>query len=150
MTTISHLTCEYQTNPLGIDVLRPLLSWQLQSNERGTRQTAYQILVASSETDLKSSALLLWDSRKVESDQSIHVPYSGSSLISSQRVYWKVRVWDETGEATESSTAWWEMGLLERTDWKAQWIEAPFYGGPRSEEHTSELQSLRHLVCRLL
>src|SRR5262245_2157870 len=29
-------------------------------------------------------------------------------------------------------------------------IGAPLEGDRRSEEHTSELQSLRHLVCRLL
>ncbi len=131
-TTISHLTCEYRANPLGIDVLQPRLSWQLQSNERGTRQIAYQILAARSEMDLESGLTLLWDSGKVESDQSIHVPYSGPSLASGQRVYWKVRVWDEVGREVESPSAWWEMGLLERTDWQAQWIGAPFAGGPRT------------------
>jgi hypothetical protein len=55
MTTISHLTCEYRTNPLGIDVPRPRLSWQMQSDRRGAHQTAYQILVASSETGLDGS-----------------------------------------------------------------------------------------------
>ncbi len=68
MTPISHLTCEYRTNPLGIDVLQPRLSWQMQSDRRGARQTAYQILAASSETGLDGSAGLLWDSRKIESD----------------------------------------------------------------------------------
>ena len=130
MTTISHLTCEYRINPLGIDLRQPRLSWQLQSQRRGARQTAYQILVASTEAGLNNS--LLWDSGKIESDQSVHVPYGGSSLASGQRAHWKVRVWDETGTATESSSAWWEMGLLERTDWEAQWIGAPFWGGPRT------------------
>lgn len=130
MTTISHLTCEYRINPLGIDVRQPRLSWQRQSQRRGARQTAYQILVASTEAGLNNS--LLWDSGKIESDQSVHVPYGGSSLASGQRTHWKVRVWDETGTATESSSAWWEMGLLERTDWEAQWIGAPFWGGPRT------------------
>src|SRR5947199_7576228 len=30
------------------------------------------------------------------------------------------------------------------------WLSVPSPGSIRSEEHTSELQSLRHLVCRLL
>lgn len=132
ITTISHLTCEYQTNPLGIDVLRPRLSWQLQSDERGTHQSAYQILAASSEKDLDREVGLLWDSGRIESDQSIHVPYGGSSLTSGQRVYWKVRAWDQAGREVESSSAWWEMGLLEGTDWQAQWIGAPFVDGPRT------------------
>jgi alpha-L-rhamnosidase len=132
MTTISHLTCEYRTNPLGVDVLQPRLSWQMQSDRRGARQTACQIFLASSETSLDGSKGLLWDSGKIESEQSIHVPYGGPSLASGQRVYWKVRVWDENGGEVESSSAWWEMGLLERTDWEAQWIGAPFFGGPRT------------------
>jgi alpha-L-rhamnosidase len=132
MTTISYLTCEYQTNPLGIDVLQPRLSWQMHSDRRGARQTAYRILAASSEEKLQSNTGLLWDSGKVESDQSIHVPYGGPALASGQRVYWKVDVWDEVGEEIESSPAWWEMGLLKRTDWEAQWIGGFFSGGPRT------------------
>ena len=132
MTTISNLTCEYRINPLGIDVLQPRLSWQIQSDQRGTRQTAYQILAAPTEAGLDIGSGLLWDSGKIESDQSIHVPYRGSMLVSGQRVYWKVRVWDEAGKGFESASAWWEIGLLERTDWKAQWIGAPFWGGPRT------------------
>ncbi|MBN2118662.1 MAG: glycoside hydrolase family 78 protein [Anaerolineales bacterium] len=132
MLTISHLTCEYRTNPLGIDVLQPRLSWQMQSDRRGARQTAYQIIAAPSEASLDGSIGILWDGGKIESDQSIHVPYRGPALASSQRVYWKVRVWDESGSKVESSSAWWEMGLLERADWQAQWIGAPFWGGPRT------------------
>ena len=46
----SNLRCEYQTNPQGMDVLQPRLSWVLQPRDpaaRGLRQTAYQIQVAS-------------------------------------------------------------------------------------------------------
>ena len=75
---------------------------------------------------------LLWDSGKIESDLCIHIPYGGPELVSGQRVYWKVRVWDESKREIESSSAWWEMGLLEKTDWKAAWIGAPFFGGPRT------------------
>ena len=132
MTTISHLTCEYQNNPLGIDVLQPRLSWQMQSDRRGARQSAYRIFFAPSETSLDNASDLLWDSGKIDSAQSIHIPYNGPPLISGQRVYWKVRVWDESGQEIESSSAWWEMGLLESDDWKAQWIGAAFYGGPRT------------------
>ncbi|MEO5887828.1 MAG: alpha-L-rhamnosidase, partial [Anaerolineales bacterium] len=128
---VSNLTCEYRINPLGIDVLQPRLSWQLESDQRGTRQTAYRIFAAASETAL-SGGSVLWDSGKVASDQSIHVLYGGPALVSGQRVYWKVSVWDEAGREAESAPAWWEMGLLERTDWQGQWIGAPFSGGPRT------------------
>ncbi|HEX9839066.1 MAG TPA: hypothetical protein VGA72_06960, partial [Anaerolineales bacterium] len=91
---VSNLTCEYRINPLGIDVVQPRLSWQLESSQRGARQTAYRILVAASESAL-SEGSALWDSGKLSSDQSIHVTYSGPGLVSGQRVYWKVLVWDE-------------------------------------------------------
>jgi alpha-L-rhamnosidase len=129
--TVSNSTCEYRINPLGIDVLQPRLSWKLESDRRGTRQAAYRILLAGSEKGL-STDNLMWDSDKVLSDQSIHVSYEGPRLVSGQRVYWKVLVWDEAGNEAESMPAWWEMGLLERTDWQAQWIGASFFGGPRT------------------
>ncbi len=132
MTTIAHLTCEYRTNPLGIDVRQPRLSWQMHSARRGARQTAYRVLVAASEAGLAAPTGLLWDSGAIPSDQSLHVPYGGPALASGQRAYWKVRVWDEAGGEVESASAWWEMGLLEQADWKADWIRAPFSGGPRT------------------
>jgi len=132
MTIISHLTCEYKSNPLGIDVPQPRLSWQMQNGRRGACQSAYQIFVASSETGLNDKSDLLWDSGKIESNQSIHVLYRGGLLRSGQRVHWKVRIWDDTGQATDSPPAWWEMGLLKPDDWKAQWIGAAFSGGPRT------------------
>ena len=89
-TTISNLTCEYQINPLGIDVLQPRLSWQMHSDQRGAHQTAYQIFVASSEASLTSGQGLLWDSGKVKTDQSTQVVYRGPALAAGQRVYWKI------------------------------------------------------------
>jgi len=131
---ITNLRCEYQVNPLGIDVAHPRFNWQMLSDQRGARQTAYQVLVAGSERDLSENRAELWDSGKVESDQSIHVVYNGQPLRSGQRAWWKVRVWDEHGNASaESASAWWEMGLLDRNAWHAQWIGAGLSGGP----HTS-------------
>jgi alpha-L-rhamnosidase len=76
---------------------------------------------------------LIWDSGRVESDQSIHVPYGGPALKSQQRLDWKVRVWDENDEATPySESAWWEMGLLEWEDWSGSWIGSAIVGGART------------------
>jgi len=114
---------------LGIDVLQPRLSWQLQSDQRGAHQTAYRILTALSEKNLDIGRELLWDSGKVETDQSIHVFYNGPTLGSGQRVHWKVLVWNEAGQEIESPSAWWEMGMLEPGDWEGQWVGAAFSGG---------------------
>jgi alpha-L-rhamnosidase len=89
--TLTHLRCEYLTNPLGIDVARPRLSWVIESNRRGERQTAFQVLVASSEELLKKDKGNLWDSRKVESGQSIQLEYAGKPLESRELCYWKVQ-----------------------------------------------------------
>ena len=117
------LRCEYLDNPLGIDTPQPRLSWVLESKQRAERQTAYQILAASSEALLKSDTGDLWDSGKVASDQTLHVVYAGKELASSQRCFWKVRVWDKDGKASAySRPAYWEMGLLAAQDWRGQWI----------------------------
>jgi alpha-L-rhamnosidase len=132
---ITKSICEYLTNPLGIDILQPRLSWQLQSglDQRGARQTAYQIQVASSADLLDKDVGDLWNTGKVASDQSLHVPYLGTTPASRQRVWWRVRVWDEDDRPSEyTAPAWWEMGLLQHQDWSAQWISGPLAGGPRT------------------
>ncbi|MCA9987791.1 MAG: alpha-L-rhamnosidase N-terminal domain-containing protein, partial [Anaerolineales bacterium] len=111
---------------------QPRLSWRLLSEEPGARQTAYQLLAASSPAGLAPAQADLWDSGRVESDQSLHVPYAGPELASRQRVYWRVLVWDETGQCLESEPAWFEMGLLSPADWQADWIGSSFRGGAYS------------------
>lgn len=119
----AQLRCEYLTNPLGIDVLQPRLSWIVESEERGQRQTAYQILVASDRQQLDANHGDLWDSGKVDSSQTAHVVYAGAQLHASMRCWWKVRVWDSQGIASAYTQAsWWEMGLLQPDDWQASWI----------------------------
>ncbi len=76
------LTCEYTTNPMGIEVFSPRLSWKLKSDQRGQEQTAYRILVAASEEQLDNESGDLWDSGKKESTQSINISYTGLPLKS--------------------------------------------------------------------
>jgi alpha-L-rhamnosidase len=118
------LRSEYATNPLGVDVRKPRLSWQLQSSVRGVVQSAYQVRVASSERSLRAGHDLVWDSGRVASTESIHRPYDGPPLQSARRYFWQVRVWDGAGRTSAwSAPAWWETGLLEPADWRASWIE---------------------------
>lgn len=120
---IRNLRCEYMENPLGIDVKEPRLSWTLESDRRGQVQTAYEILVASSDNNLKNDIGDLWASGKVNSDQSVHVIYKGKTLISNMQCFWKVKIWDKDGKPSKwSKPALWSMGLLNIDDWKAQWI----------------------------
>ena len=124
---VENVRCEYLQYPLGVDSVRPRLSWTLAAESRGARQTAYQIVVASSEVGLQVDEGDLWGSGRVESDQSLNIVYAGRDLTSAQRCWWKVRVWDEAGTASDwSKPAFWEMGLLKPGDWQpARWIRAP-------------------------
>lgn len=118
-TAVKELICEYHTNPLGIDIQKPRLSWQILSTEDNVLQTAYEIKVINGDAKGK----VIWNSGKVTSAQSVNVPYEGPALKSMQRVYWQVRVWDNKNKASEwSAPASWEMGILEPESWKASWI----------------------------
>jgi len=118
-----HLRCEYLENPLGIDTAAPHLSWQSDNAERNWRQSAYEVVVASDDANLRAGKADIWDSGKVDSAESVGIAYGGPALESRRRYYWKVRVWDANGQVSESmEAAWWEMGLLRATDWKAKWI----------------------------
>jgi len=120
---LTNLRCEYRANPLGIDVPQPRLSWVMESARRGQRQTAYQVLVASSPDRLAADQGDLWDSGKVTSREQVGILYAGKPLGSGQSCYWKVRAWDQDDQPSAwSEPMWWEMGLLQGGDWKGQWI----------------------------
>ncbi len=119
---VSSLTCEYKTDPVGIDAAKPRLSWKLNAPGRNVLQTAYALRVASA-PDF-SEKTLLWQSGKIMSGESVLQPYTGPALQSARRYYWQVQVWDNQGRTSAwSQPAFWEMGLLNSADWKAQWIE---------------------------
>lgn len=123
---IAELKCEYRTNPLGIDNSEPRLSWKMldaSNNNRGQKQTAYQVLVASSIEKLNNNIGDIWDSKKNESDQSVHTVFAGKELESSAPYFWKVKIWDDRGLASKwSEPAQFSMGLLQPEDWKGAWI----------------------------
>ena len=115
---VGGLRCEHLTDPLGVGAQRPRLSWVVQSDRNGAKQTAYQVVVDG-----------VWDSGRVPSDSGF-VLYDGPPLASRQRCEWRVKVWDGEVESAWSDAAVWEMGLLSPSDWTASWITAirPFVG----------------------
>src|SRR6476660_6151159 len=117
---VSNLLCENLSNPIGLDVAQPRLSWQLVSDKRNVTQTAYEIKVTSGKS-------VVWSSGKINSDSSVHVVYKGSSLQPGTKYSWQVRVWDNTGKTSAwSKPAFWQMALLSSMDWKAKWVEQGF------------------------
>lgn len=120
--TLYDLTCEYRSQPLGIDVPHPRLSWKLRSEKRGETQSGYRIQVAEGGDGFTSP---IWDTGRVASDTSVLVPYEGPALQSRTRYVYRVKVWDGTGvESDWSETAWWETALLSPDEWQASWIGA--------------------------
>ena len=121
--TIENLKVEYLTNPLGIDEKHPRLSWILKGDGRNRSQSAYQILVSTSEQSLVKNSGDIWDSGKVKSNATNQIDFRGLALESSTSYFWKVRVWDESDQPSEwSEPSFWSMGLLNFHDWKGLFI----------------------------
>jgi alpha-L-rhamnosidase len=81
----------------------PHLSWRSDDTGRNWRQIAYEILVASTDQNLRAGKADVWDSGKINSAESVGIAYQGPGLESRKRYYWKVRVWDAAGQVSESA-----------------------------------------------
>ena len=129
MNSPRHLRVEYLGgDALGIGSRRPRLSWWLPAGSRA--QVAYRIEAGD------------WDSGRVESSESVLVPWGGEPLRSRQRVEWRVKVWTDAGESDWSASAWFETGLLDASDWVARLVEP--YEPERAEPGRRPAYVLRH------
>ncbi|NUS10813.1 MAG: alpha-L-rhamnosidase, partial [Streptomyces sp.] len=155
---VEGLTVEHRTNPLGVDATRPRFGWRTASATRGRRQTAYQILVASTPDRLSPARADVWNSGRVASADSVAVPYGGRELRPSTRYHWTVRVWDENGRAVPGTpAAHFETALLSTdgvTGWDgARWIsmsgKAPNTAGAPLLRRQAELTGRRVRAARL-
>lgn len=117
-----NLRAEYKKTPF-LDDRIPRLSWELSSKGYGQYQSAYQLIVSSSLDKLQKDIGDIWDTKKVKQSQTNHIEFGGKQLNSRQQVWWKVRVWGTDGKVGSwSSASSWEMGLLNKGDWKAKWV----------------------------
>jgi len=120
---VVNLKCDYATNPIGIDVLKPRFSWCIESEERGIMQTSYQVIVSNTENELSQNKGNIWNSGKINISTSTGIEYDGPELTSRQRYFWKVRIWTNNNQMSEwSDPGFFEMGLLKSDDWKSNWI----------------------------
>ncbi len=161
----AQLRCEALSAPLGLQEIAPRLSWVVESGERGQKQTAYRVLVASSRALLAQNVGDLWSPALTPGDDTLNIVYRGKALDSYQRCFWKVKVWDKDGrESPWSEPSMWSMGLLHQGDWKAQWIgfdrlherppaEAPFAGAKwiwHAADQPGNVPTCRRLFLRRL
>jgi len=114
---ITGLLTENMTDPIGMEAAHPRFSWQLVTDKRNVTQTAYELRVSA-------GTKAVWNTGKVNSDQSVHVAYAGEPLKSGGNYTWQVRVWDNSGKRSGwSLPAQFRTGFLDGTGWKAKWIE---------------------------
>lgn len=128
--TPTKLRCEYQQNPGQVDVTSPRLSWvnSPKSGKQNIKQTSYELCVSSSKELLEQGKADVW-TVKINDANSLLIPYMGKKLESGKTYYWRVRVWDQDNKESKwSETAHWTMGMLNASDWKCQWIGAPWQG----------------------
>lgn len=117
------LKTEYLKNPIGIDIIHPKLSWNLEGDSK--KQTAYEIRAAHTRSNLEKGPLI-WKSGQIKSSGMIRIPYE-PEVKSRERIFWQVRIWDENNNVGPwSSPAVFEMGLLDKKDWKARWITGDY------------------------
>jgi alpha-L-rhamnosidase len=115
--TVINPRCEYKQNPIGVDILKPGFSWELQSKQQDVLQTSYRILVADDMSLLQKGTGNIWDSKKISSSKSIQIGYNGKTLQPAKKYFWKVMVWDNKGNVSAwSNEAVWQMGLLTKKD----------------------------------
>ena len=116
------LRTEHQANPLGIDATTPHFAWQSDTTAPNWMQSAYQILIATSEKNLSTGKADIWNSGRIASSDSIDIPYAGPALKPRTRYFWLVRVWDNKGGSTTSAPVWFETAMFSPSDWHAKWI----------------------------
>lgn len=119
---VTNLRTEQMTCPMGLDNNTPRLSWIIESDKNNIHQSSYQIIAASSPELLSEEKADMWNSGRVNSDQSVWVCYNGKNLKSNQRVYWRVRVFTNSGVSDWSETAMFSIGLLGESHWDGRWI----------------------------
>ncbi|MCQ2239435.1 MAG: hypothetical protein MJZ73_09420, partial [Bacteroidaceae bacterium] len=119
-STIVNLKVQDVVEPLMIEDTHPVFSWQMQSDERGVKQQAYQIVVKRA-----SDNKVVWNSGKVNSGYSDNIKYLGVALQAEKEYTWDLTVWDSKGKELKSSSKF-ETGLMDPSI--RAWDGAQFIG----------------------
>jgi alpha-L-rhamnosidase len=127
------LKCCDNPFPIGTDS-RPYFGWIMNDPDDSEIQSAYQLLVSSSQGKCEQGIGDLWDSGQVRSGLQNYIDYAGLPLDAGTRYYWKVRNWDKSGHASPfSEPCYFETGLFENENWNgARWIMG---GGDEKDDY---------------
>lgn len=130
------LRADALVDPLQALSAEPTLSWIGAGEGDNLRQTAYQVMVSSSYERAEVGEADLWDSGRVESDDSLHIRYAGEAMEPAQRAYWRVRLWDQAGE----TGAWSKIAVFGAPLPSDAWTDGMWIGldelpdGPQDKE----------------
>ena len=119
---VVHLRTDWLPNPLGIDSSAPRFSWQLDDMRQGAKQTAYRLFVGKDSLELLNGKAELWDTGKQFSD-NMQIEYTGKTLQTFTKYYWKVQVWDTRKKKNTSKIHSFETGIMNAENWRGQWID---------------------------
>lgn len=86
-----------------VNSTNPSFGWIVNDAHHDVLQAAYQVLLADNPASLGKNEGNVWDSGKVNSDNSVSVHYSGKALQPDMVYYWKVKVWNNYGEESPYS-----------------------------------------------
>ncbi len=122
---ISRLRVNHKKNPLGFNLAKIHLSWEVK-DVCGKWAVETRIIVSESSNMEK----LVYDSGVQENYHENQMLVS-FDLKPRTRYYWQVEVKDDKGDCAKSNPAWFETGKLQES-WTAKWI-----GTEENEENAS-------------
>lgn len=110
------LVVEWIRNTKNVKVLdpKPEYGWVVPTD--AVSQSAYQLLVASSEENINNNIGDVWDSKQVRTNQSSEIEHRGKALESGKTYFWRARIWDQDNRLSSySKSQSFTMGTMQKT-----------------------------------
>ena len=113
---VNRLRTEYLINPIGIDITKPRLMWNV---AEGKRQSGFEIIANDDKgnellnTGIIKSSSMYYDCKEIKVDYCT-------------KVDWKIRVYDEKNNPSSWQSACFETGLKPNDKWEAKWISGNY------------------------
>ncbi len=99
----SNLIIEWIRNTAGVTIIDPKPEYGWVVPNGAVSQSAYQVLVASTEEKINNNIGDVWDSGQVRTNASTEIEHAGTPLKNGQTYFWKVRIWDQDNRLSRYS-----------------------------------------------